>query len=91
MQFDWDPAKYESNLSKHGVDFVDAARLLHGNALVALSPNSGNDTQRYLAIGEVDGRIFAVIYTLRGNVHRIISMRKARHGEAKKYRAFLGQ
>ncbi len=86
MQFDWDPAKRTTNLKKHGVDFVDAILLMHGAPLVLLSPNSGNDTARYLAIGEVEGRIFTLVYTMRGDVHRIISMRKARNGEEKKYR-----
>jgi len=37
--YEWDPAKAESNLKKHGVDFADAALSLEDeNALVEPDP-----------------------------------------------------
>lgn len=31
--FEWDPAKRETNLRKHGIDFVDAVRMFEGLVL----------------------------------------------------------
>ena len=40
---------------------------------------------RYLALGGVDGRVLTVVYTMRNDVIRIISARKANSREVKKY------
>ncbi len=40
---------------------------------------------RYLALGRVDGRVLTVVYTMRNDVIRIISARKANSREVKKY------
>jgi uncharacterized DUF497 family protein len=38
-----------------------------------------------LALGKIDGRLFAVAYTPRGTVIRLISARKANEREQRKY------
>lgn len=91
MRFDWDNAKRLANLRKHGVDFVDAARLMLDRPCVSVSPNSGSDDRRFIAVGVLDGRLYTVIYTQRGDVCRLISARKASDGEKKKYRAIHGK
>ena len=40
---------------------------------------------RYLALARVDGRVLTVVYTMRNDVIRIISARKANSREVKKY------
>lgn len=40
---------------------------------------------RFEMLGEIDGRVFIVIYTLRGNTIRIISARKANRREVNEY------
>ncbi|MCO4053611.1 MAG: BrnT family toxin [Bosea sp.] len=37
-------------------------------------------------IGELEGRIFAVIFTMRGDTIRIITPRRARNNEERAYR-----
>lgn len=34
MEFEWNEAKRQSNLEKHGVDFIDAARVLADAPLI---------------------------------------------------------
>jgi uncharacterized DUF497 family protein len=88
MDFEWDAAKRRANLAKHGVDFLEVEALFQGGLLVEPSPYAGE--QRFRALGLLRGRVFAVIYTMRGNVYRIISVRRARHEERAAYRAAFG-
>ncbi len=43
------------------------------------------DEERRLALGKIEGRLFAVAYTPRGTVIRLISARKANEREKRKY------
>jgi uncharacterized DUF497 family protein len=84
-EFEWDPAKNAANLRKHGIDFPAAARVIDGPVITRRSAREGEE--RWLAIGDLDGREIAVAYTMRGAVCRIISARRARKYEREEYRA----
>ena len=45
--------------------------------------------ERRLTVGSIEGRIYAVAYTMRGEIIRLISARKANHRERRKYRETL--
>ncbi|MFG1422911.1 BrnT family toxin [Roseixanthobacter liquoris] len=84
--FEWDEAKNEKNVAKHGIGFAQAAVVLAANRrLTFLSAQSGEE--RYVSIIEISGRLFAVIHLQRGQAIRIISVRRARKSEEKQYRA----
>lgn len=85
MQFEWDETKADQNYAKHGVDFVLGARILLDPRKVTLPTYPGNDPERWLALGEYEGRIYVVVYTARGDKYRIISVRVANHDEARNY------
>lgn len=87
MEFEWDPAKAESNLEKHGISFVAAAKMLQGPH-VRIPSHRGGEV-RYLGIGELNGRILTVVYTMRQGRYRIISARRARTNEEAAYRTFF--
>jgi uncharacterized DUF497 family protein len=82
----WDERKRASNLAKHGVDFVAAARIFDG--LVVEAPDERRDygERRMKAFGEAAGRVLCVIYTWRQGQRRVISARKANRNEAQAYR-----
>ncbi|MCP3371167.1 BrnT family toxin [Bradyrhizobium cajani] len=82
--FEWDETKRASNLEKHGIDFEDATEIFYGDILVSRS-NRKNE-ERWIALGEIQGRIIAVAYTWRKNALRIISARRARKNEEREYR-----
>lgn len=46
---------------------------------------------RMIALGAIEGRVFVVIYTWRGDRRRLISARKANTDESKIYRATLAR
>ncbi len=43
------------------------------------------DEDRYRLLGTIEGRVFVVIYTMRGSAMRIISARKANGREVREY------
>jgi uncharacterized protein len=52
------------------------------------SPRSGE--QRWISIGELGDEMIAVVWTRRGAAIRVITMRKARDEEKRRYRALYG-
>ena len=84
--FQWDPTKRESNLEKHGIDFVRAVRIFEGRVLQRQDTRRDYRELRIVATGEVDDVILTVVYTLRGESIRIISARRASRHEARAYR-----
>jgi len=82
-EFEWDVSKNTSNIAKHGIDFDDAIEIFDANYFEYPSPR--NEEVRYVAVGEMQGIVIAVVYTLRSEVYRIISARRARANEERDY------
>lgn len=80
MEFEYDPAKSAVNKDKHGIDFVEAQALWQDDRL-ADAPIPSEDEPRFLVIGRLEGKHWTAICTLRGDVVRIISVRRARKVE----------
>jgi uncharacterized DUF497 family protein len=90
--FEWDQAKSEENLAKRGVDFAHASRIFDGDVLEWKDTRRDYREARIVAIGEVDDEIYVVVYTMRGEVLRIISARLASRRERNAYRqTFAGR
>jgi len=65
MEFEWDPAKANGNLAKHGVDFGGATRVFDdSNVLTDADPRIYSET-RFRAIGLVRGSVVAETFTNR--------------------------
>jgi uncharacterized DUF497 family protein len=84
MQYEWDGQKRLANLAKHGLDFEDAW-LVHEHLNRLTSLTAYPYEQRFIDLAEVDGRVIALVYTLRGNHVRCISMRPAKRRERRVY------
>ena len=85
MDAEWDGHKAESNLEKHGVDFVDAASVLY-DELAETVPDDSAGEERFVTIGmDAFGRLLVVVYTWRGETPRIISAREATGRERREY------
>ena len=77
MEFEWDENKHQVNIDKHGINFIDAAGMIDGGHIfIAQSPHE--DEQRFIATGIIKECYITVIYTMRGEITRIISARAAR-------------
>lgn len=84
ISFEWDENKRLSNIEKHGIDFPRAARALSQPHLESRSDQNGEC--RILAICPETDDLIAIIYTMRGEVCRIISARATRKNERRTYR-----
>ena len=87
MAFEWCEQKRDSNLAKHGVDFIDILPLFEGEIVEFLDDREDYGETRINCLGEIEGRVYAASYTWRGGNRRIISARKANDREARKYYA----
>ncbi len=85
MDFEWDGAKAAGNKSKHRVDFETAARVFLDPFVQEREDDNDPGEHRLNAIGMVDGRLLFVVFTMRGDVYRIISARGAKPYEKRQY------
>ena len=85
MEFVWDESKRRSNLQKHGLNFADAYWAFTDDAFVIVDDREDYGEDRYILLGLVYERIVVIAFTVRGDVIRIISMRKANKREQKSY------
>jgi uncharacterized DUF497 family protein len=74
---------------RFGPDFADAERVFAGQPLHSFASPRGNEV-RFVTISVPDGRYVAVVWTWRGTGRRLISLRRARDGEIRDYRAVHG-
>jgi uncharacterized DUF497 family protein len=87
MEFEWDTAKADSNVEKHGVGFIEATTVF-GDPLefTIPDPDHSEGELRFLSMGRsTQGRLLVVAYTERDARVRLISAREATPKERKKY------
>lgn len=91
LQFEWDVAKAEENLEKHGVSFLTAAGIFLNERLERIDDREDYGEVRWIALGRVQMEVYRVVYTWRGEiVIRIITAQKASsHEEEIHYRAIF--
>jgi len=85
MEFEWDEAKRQANITKHGIDFYDAMVALEDAPVMIADERKDYGERRCIAAGEANGHMLIVIFTIRNGVFRIISARKANSRERRKY------
>jgi uncharacterized protein len=87
MELEWDVAKAESNLEKHGVGFAEAMTVFGDPLEVAIpDPDHSEGEFRFLSLGSsAQGRLLVVAYTEREGRIRLISAREATPKERRKY------
>jgi uncharacterized protein len=90
VEFSWDEIKREWVLAERGIDFRRVAADLFDGRPVLTVPTPRAGEERYLTIGPIEGKFFAVIWTWRAGIIRIVTARRARDVEEKRYRALYG-
>jgi uncharacterized DUF497 family protein len=85
MRFEWDASKDLTNRKKHGVSF-DKAITAFDDPYALIAPDLKHSTEREVRewlIGKSDSGLMVVVFTIRhpGDVHRIISARRANRRE----------
>lgn len=87
MSYEWDEAKREENLRKHGVDFADAVGALEDPDNLTDEDPDAEGEPRFLTLDmDFALRVLLVVWTERAaNCIRILSARKASPGETRRY------
>ena len=89
MNFEWDEKKRALNLAERGLDLIDATPLFDGRPVFTY-PSPRHGEERFVTVGQLANRFFAVVWTERVDAVRLISFRRARDAEERKYRAIFG-
>lgn len=85
MQYEWDEAKRQTNITKHHVDFCDIEKFVWESAHILEDNRFDYRERRWLALGYINERVYSIAFTLRDEVVRLISLRKANKREVKLY------
>jgi uncharacterized DUF497 family protein len=80
VEFSWDEPKREWVLAERGIDFLRVAFALFDGRPLLTVPTPRDDEDRFLSIG----------LTWHDDTMRIITARRARNEEEKRYRALYG-
>jgi uncharacterized protein len=87
VEFEWDEAKQARTLRERGVGFDDAAQIFEGPVIIWQDTRRNYGEDRFRAVGESEGDILHVVFTLRGDRVRIISVRRANRKETKAWQS----
>ena len=82
--FEFDDAKSQSNVTKHGIDFLAAQDLWNDPMLLEI-PAKTDDEPRSLVISQIGGKHWSAVITYRSSNIRLISVRRARTEEVALY------
>lgn len=86
MRFEWDEAKNQINIRKHGIDFSDVPDMFQHPMLLLRDDRQAYGEERWIGLGWLQALVGVVVYTERqADVIWIISARKATRQEAKRY------
>ena len=82
--FEFDEAKSRANKAKHGIDFVEAQVLWEDERLLQ-TPASPGVEPRFMMVGMIGRRHWSAIIVYRGWRVRVISVRRSRFEEVRRY------
>lgn len=85
MRIEFDPAKDAANQAKHGVSLAIAYELDWDAALVWIDRRFDYDELRLIALAPSTNILYYVAFAERGEIQRIISLRRATRREVKHY------
>ena len=85
MQFSCDPNKIRTNYFKHGIVLEFAQYLDWTKEVVWQDVRYSYDEVRMSGLVPLEGKVYAVVYVVRAEFTRMISLRKANKREAKHY------
>ena len=86
VSIEFDSAKNKANLAKHGIHMASAERFEFDTALAKPDTRRSYGEVRYVAIGYIEELLHVLVFTRRGPMVRVISLRRANRREERKYR-----
>jgi len=87
VKISFDVAKSERNFVSRGISFAQATAFEWDAALIVEDTRQDYGEHRFQALGLIEGRLHALVFTPRGAHVHVISLRKANKREVKRYEA----
>ncbi|MBG0797538.1 BrnT family toxin [Methylocystis sp. L43] len=91
MPIEFDPAKRRATIEHRGLDMARAGEVFADATLTVEDDRHDYGEKRFISVGFLDGRMVVLVWTKRGGVRRIISMRKANDREQAIYAPRFGR
>jgi uncharacterized DUF497 family protein len=87
IEFEWDEAKNQANIAKHGISFVQAQKIFGGAVWSRVDQRMDYGETRLISVGMLEQAaiIVVVAHTERTGKMRIISARRANRKERRRY------
>ena len=85
MRYEWDEGKRQSNIQKHGIDFLGIEKVFAGQTITILDDRIDYGEPRFVTVGLLQDRVVVIAHTETDEVIRIISIRKATKNEEIRY------
>ena len=87
MAYEFDPVKNKLNLEKHGLTLSDVEGFDWEVAVINEDKRATYAEARFEAISLIEDRLHVLVFCIRGEAVRVISLRKANAREVKRYAA----
>ena len=88
MEIEFDPGKSAKNEAERGFGFAFAARVFLDRPVIFQDTRRDYGEARMIAVGEIDGHLFKIVFTERFEVRRIISAHRASRQEKRLWPPF---
>ncbi|MGF6899399.1 BrnT family toxin [Paraburkholderia sp. GAS348] len=85
MPIEYDQTKSDANQRKHGVSLAIAEKIDWSAVWCAPDDRKDYGELREIGYSPIGERLYCVVFTQRGNVFRVISLRKASNREIERY------
>ena len=89
MEFEWDKRKRARILKDRALDLASAYLFFDGRPAIH-QPTPRNEEDRWKTTAIIEGVLFTLVWTWRGETIRVITMRRAHEQEIRKYRQAHG-
>ncbi len=85
VNFEWDETKRQTNIRKHGIDFVDVPAIFDGLTVTIEDTRHDYGEARFITLGLLRSHVIVAVHTERAENIRFISARKATRYESELY------
>ena len=89
MNLEFDQVKRDKTLLERGLDFARAVEVFDGLHFTGQDKRMEYEEDRFITVGWLDDQIVVMVWTPRGEMRRILIMRKANDSEKTLYGSYL--
>jgi uncharacterized DUF497 family protein len=90
MEFEWHEPKRLANIQRHSIDFFDVWEIFENDHIQGPARLGAGGEERFFVTGIISGIYVTGVFTMRGTVVRVISIRRARQNERQRHQEVHG-